>query len=408
MKWILPADVEWILRFLEENGYETYLVGGAVRDLLRGVKPKDYDFATSATPEEILTVFKEYRSFTQGARFGTIGVLLHNHHYEITTFRKEQNYLDARRPENVDFSKEIKDDLMRRDFTINALAYHPDTGLVDFFGGEKDINQKIVRAVGNPEERFAEDRLRILRAIRFAITLGFEIENKTKQAILNLLPTITVVATERVHDEIVKCFYQFETLEETFLDVLKLYFPILKDNTKENWAVLLSLFKVLPPRESYYYTFLFLEFPNEMVISLLKQFKVSSQVLKEVKIFTKYLHTSLPNDRAQLKEYLNELGKDVFFAVLFVKRMYLWSTKGSMKELEEIYEATESIIKNKEPYLLKHIKITGKTLLENNFPQGKKMKAVLEYILDLVIQDPSLNEETILLQHAKKYLANLL
>src|SRR5690606_18329747 len=131
-------------------GYETYLVGGAVRDLLRGVTPKDYDFATSATPDEILTVFAEYRSFTQGARFGTIGVVLHNHHYEITTFRKEQNYLDARRPESVSFSKDIKDDLLRRDFTINALAYHPDRELLDYFDGTTDVKQKVVRAVGDP------------------------------------------------------------------------------------------------------------------------------------------------------------------------------------------------------------------------------------------------------------------
>lgn len=406
MKWNLPADVEWILRFLEEHGYETYLVGGAVRDLLRGVTPKDYDFATSATPDEILTVFAEYRSFTQGARFGTIGVVLHNHHYEITTFRKEQNYLDARRPESVSFSKDIKDDLMRRDFTINALAYHPDRELLDYFDGTTDVKQKVVRAVGDPKDRFTEDRLRILRAIRFAITLGFTIEDKTKQAIEDLLPTITSVATERVHDEIVKCLYQFETLEETFLEVLKLYFPILDAYTKEKWATLLSLFQVLPPRESYYYTFLFFEFPNEVVYPLLKQFKVSAVVLKEVRIFTKYLKTSLSKDRIQVKRYLNELGKESFFAVLFVKRMYLWSTKDSMKDLEEIYQVAESIIKNKEPYLLKQVKLNGKTLIEHNFPQGKRIKAVLDYVLELVIHDPSLNHQEILLQFAKDFLTN--
>src|SRR5690554_6011454 len=220
MKLQLPADVEWILRLLEENGYDTYLVGGAVRDLVRGVVPKDYDFATSATPEEMLLVFKEYRSFTQGARFGTIGVVLHNHHYEITTFRKDQTYLDSRRPENVVFSKDIKEDLMRRDFTINALAYHPDKGILDYFEGQKDINIKKVKAVGDATERFKEDALRILRAIRFAITLDFEIDFSTKEAMNALLHTIQFVATERVHDEIVKCFYDFETIEETFITVL--------------------------------------------------------------------------------------------------------------------------------------------------------------------------------------------
>lgn len=406
MKFKLPADVEWIVRFLEENGYETYLVGGAVRDLVRNIPPKDYDFATSATPEEILEVFKEYRSFTQGARFGTIGVVLHNHHYEITTFRKDRNYIDARRPESVIFTNDIKEDLMRRDFTINALAYHPDKGLLDFFGGQSDLQNKVIRAVGDAKVRFTEDALRILRAIRFSITLDFHIAPSTKQAMLELLNTIQIVATERVHDEILKCFYHFETLEETLIDVLEMYFPMLKSFTKEKWSELLDLFKVLPPKESYYYTFLFDDIPFDTVFPFLKNFKVSTATIYEVKTFAKYLNITLEKEPFSIKSHLRELKKELFLSVLFVKRMQLWSKRASMQDLEDIIELTESILEHKEPYLLRHLKIDGNTLQLHGVPEGKKMKAVLEHLLLMVMQDPTRNEEEILLTLSKTYLAN--
>ena len=176
--------IENLIKTLENHGYEAYAVGGAVRDFLRGVNYSDVDLTTSATPDEMLEVFKDYRVYKTGLKHGTLTVNVDGENVEITTFRTEKGYSDNRRPDEVTFVRNLEEDLKRRDFTINAMAYNNLTGVVDLFGGQADLQSKIIKTVGNPDERFNEDALRILRGLRFASVLDFEVDKETKKSIL--------------------------------------------------------------------------------------------------------------------------------------------------------------------------------------------------------------------------------
>ena len=200
----LPQSVLTALRLLSEGGYEAYAVGGAVRDLLRGEAPHDDDIATSATPDEMENVFKDFRTVKTGIKHGTLTVLIEGDAIEITTYRVDGAYTDARHPDSVTFTRSLREDAARRDFTVNAMAYHPDLGLRDFFGGEADIKAGVLRAVGDARLRFTEDALRILRALRFSAVLGYQIEEKTASAIHLLKENLTEVAPERIREEFIK------------------------------------------------------------------------------------------------------------------------------------------------------------------------------------------------------------
>ena len=203
-----PEHVKNCIELLEESGYSAYAVGGAVRDSLLGAEPSDWDVTTSARPQETLEVFKEFRTIPTGIKHGTITVLVNdgekNIPVEITTFRIDGEYRDSRHPESVEFSKDVRDDLSRRDFTVNAMAFNEKEGIIDAFGGKNDLKNRIIRAVGNPEKRFCEDALRILRAFRFSSQLGFEIEEKTFAAASNCAHLLKNIARERVGVEFKK------------------------------------------------------------------------------------------------------------------------------------------------------------------------------------------------------------
>ncbi len=201
MRFALPAPVSEALDRLTAAGYEAYLVGGCVRDDALGAPPHDYDIASSATPEEAHGVFRGYRLIDTGIRHGTVTVLIAGEPIEITTFRRDGAYTDGRRPDSVAFSRALGDDLSRRDFTVNAMAWGQTDGLVDPFGGQKDLRDRLIRCVGDPRERFAEDALRILRAVRFASKLGFTIEKETRDAMLALKGRLSLVSRERVFAE---------------------------------------------------------------------------------------------------------------------------------------------------------------------------------------------------------------
>ena len=200
----IPNKVDKILRMLTRAGFDAYVVGGCVRDILMGRKPDDWDITTSATPDETKACFEGYKVIETGIRHGTVTILMDGEPYEITTFRSDGAYTDGRHPDSVSFSKDIKVDLARRDFTMNALAYSPSKGLIDEYGGLSDIKNRIIKAVGVPEERFGEDSLRILRAIRFAGTLGFLLEPSTARAVRELAGTAGRASAERIMTEINK------------------------------------------------------------------------------------------------------------------------------------------------------------------------------------------------------------
>jgi len=198
----IPAPISKVLEIMDRAGHKSWLVGGCVRDSVMGVEPHDYDLTTSATPDQTIAAFKGYHVIETGLQHGTVTVVIDGEPVEITTFRTEGEYLDNRHPSNVSFTRRIEDDLQRRDFTINAMAYRPDEGLLDLFGGQEDIRRGIISCVGDPVQRFNEDGLRILRALRFASRLGFALEEKTAQAAFDLAPLLHGISVERVFSEL--------------------------------------------------------------------------------------------------------------------------------------------------------------------------------------------------------------
>ena len=201
MNITLPKTVEYILSELEAAGYRADIVGGSVRDFLLGKAPGDYDITTSALPEEVKAVFPTERTIDTGIKHGTVTLLLDGTPFEITTYRFDGEYNDSRHPSSVSFTRRIEDDLMRRDFTVNAMAYSCRHGLTDLYGGREDIEKRLIRAVGDPDVRFSEDALRILRAVRFAATLGFEVEKSTAEAAFRNMHLLSNVSAERIYIE---------------------------------------------------------------------------------------------------------------------------------------------------------------------------------------------------------------
>ncbi|MBQ0146678.1 MAG: polynucleotide adenylyltransferase, partial [Lachnospiraceae bacterium] len=199
---IIPKEAENITRLLRDNTHDAYIVGGCVRDALLGRTPNDWDITTDARPEEIKRIFR--RTADTGIQHGTVTVIINGKGYEVTTYRVDGDYSDHRRPDTVEFTDSLFEDLKRRDFTINAMAYNHDRGLVDEFGGQEDLSKGLVRCVGEPDERFNEDALRILRAIRFSAGLGIEIEEKTLGAIGGHIKDLTAVSPERIMTELNK------------------------------------------------------------------------------------------------------------------------------------------------------------------------------------------------------------
>ena len=224
---LLTSDVEFIISRLAENGHRADVVGGPVRDWLRGVTPADYDITTSATPEQIKAAFSDCRTVDTGIKHGTVTLVLNKEPFEITTYRIDGDYLDSRHPETVSFTRNITEDLARRDFTVNAIAYNPEFGITDPFGGREDIEKKIIRAVGDPRRRFSEDALRILRALRFSATLGFKIEEKTAEALREKSRLLLNISAERIYTEWKKLLsgdFAYLVIRD-FSDVIAVFIP---------------------------------------------------------------------------------------------------------------------------------------------------------------------------------------
>ena len=227
MDLTLPKNVEFIINRLENAGFEAFCVGGAVRDSVMNITPGDWDITTSALPEETKAIFGDFKTIDTGIKHGTITIIMDKKPYEVTTFRIDGEYNDNRHPENVLFTRNLKDDLSRRDFTINALAYNKKTGLADLFGGQADIYNSIIRTVGEPEKRFKEDGLRIMRALRFSAVLGFDIEENTKKAIHKNKDLLKNISAERLSAELIKLICgknAFKILME-FPDVFSVFIP---------------------------------------------------------------------------------------------------------------------------------------------------------------------------------------
>lgn len=435
----IPEKVEKIISILEENGKEAYAVGGCVRDLVLGRCPNDWDITTSATPEEIKKIFN--RTVDTGIAHGTVTVLMGGEGFEITTYRVDGEYEDSRHPKEVIFTASLEEDLKRRDFTINAMAYNSKEGIVDYFHGMKDLSDRIVRCVGNPIERFTEDALRILRAVRFSAQLGFSIEKDTKKALSVMAPNLKYVSAERIQTELVKLLVSdhpdyLKIAYET--GITKEFLPEFDDcmkveqNTPHHFLsvgehILLSM-KNIRADKVLRFTMLLHDIgkpvvrktdengrdhfkmhglqSEKMAEGILRRLKMDNDTIKKVKRLIRWHDYRPEPEMAQVRRAVNQIGEDIFSLYLEVQEADLYAQSDykrcqKEKRLSGVRQCYNEILEKKQCVSLKTLAITGDDLIREGYKPGRTIGLILKELLDEVLDKPELNKREILLQKIK-------
>lgn len=435
MKILLPEKVNRIICTLQENGYEAYAVGGCVRDSILGRIPDDWDITTSATPQETKALFS--RTFDTGIEHGTITVLLDKDAFEVTTYRVDGKYEDSRHPSEVTFTRSLKEDLLRRDFTINAMAYNDSEGLVDIFGGMEDLENKTIRCVGDASARFGEDALRILRAVRFAAQLGFQIEEETQKGIVELAPTLANISAERIQVELIKMLVSpnpgmLQTAYE--LGITKVILPefdIMMDTAQENphhkYTVgvhTLKAIEAIRADKVLRLTMLFHDIAKplmkkmdeqgiahfkmhdvkgaEMTKQILRRLKFDNDTMNKVVRLVQYHDYRMPAEPKNVRRAVNKIGEDLFPYYIEVRRAdtlaqseYLQEEK--LQNIQDVKSCYEEILEKKECVSLRTLAVTGSDLIACGMKPGKEIGLVLEKLLDYVIEHPEANKKETLL-----------
>lgn len=439
MNIYIPNEVKFIIDTFYNNDFEAFMVGGCVRDSILNSSPKDYDIATSAKPEDTLSIFE--KTIPTGIKHGTVTVLINNNSYEVTTYRTDGNYLDNRRPSCVNFVTDIKEDLSRRDFTINSLAYNKSLGLIDYFNGIDDISKKLIRCVGDADKRFKEDSLRMLRAIRFSCQLNFKIEESTLNAIIKNSKLINNISKERIRDELCKILTSNNASEginmlqksgllaEILPEINSLVdFSPLSINhnrnifahtlnviSKTNTNLILRLSALL--HDVGKLNTLTLEddgiyrFPNHNVegakISkeILRNFRFDNYTINSVSKLIEHhlvLKVNYIPTRYEIKKLLLEVGEDIIYLLFDLQSADIRSLdnpKPFLKKVDYIKNTVSDILKKREPLYIRNLDINGEILLkELNLSSGKIVGEILKYLLEKVLENPSLNKkETLIL-----------
>lgn len=440
----LTEKCNFIYETLENAGFECYAVGGGVRDMLLGLTPHDIDFTTNATPDEILACFKEYKTFELGKKFGTISVLKNHQIYEITTYRIDGKYSDSRHPDKVEFSRNLKDDLSRRDFTVNAMAMDKNGNVVDIFGGKQDLEKKIIRAVGKAEERFSEDALRIFRALRFSAKLGFEIEESTSNACLKLSTLLENVHPQRLRDELSTLILSENAPEiiEKYRDIfaviipqLKLTFDFKQITAHHRYDVFTHTVKALslaPLDLEIRLALLFHDIAKplthtsdkagishfnghpvksaDIATEILKRFSYPTELVKKVSTLIKFHDKRFEKPRPHIKRVLGEITEDGFRKLLVIQRCdvlaqseYLREEK--LKHIDYIEKEFIKLLEDEACFKLKDLKINGNDLLKLGF-EGQEIGEILKILLETVMEEEIKNEKEVLLEFVKKNFSN--
>ena len=396
MKIYLPEKVKYIINKIYENNYEAYIVGGCVRDVLLGLEPNDYDITTSATPKVILDIFKDFKCIKTGIVHGTVSVIIDGDIYEITTYRIEGEYKDHRRPDVVDFTNKLEEDLKRRDFTINAMAYNEKVGLVDLFKGREDLN-KIIKTVGNPYDRFNEDGLRMIRAIRFSSKLDFTIEKETLLAIYDNAKIIKNISLERITDEFSKIILSKnpENLINLFKTKLLEYLNMSKEDDERKLDKLYYNLKLLNKVEKdLLKRLVLLDYLIYELDIKCESFYEKLTYSKKIKKDCNMILSSLKDiyiknlDKFSIKIMLNKMGKNLFEEYLDIAKIIYGNDK-NIKNIVDIYKEIED---NKECYTIKNLKINGNDILSLGY-KNKEVGQMLNEILYEVIKNPKLNNK---------------
>lgn len=403
----IPGNVERIIRTLNDHGYEAYAVGGCVRDTLLDRKPGDWDITTSARPQEVKELFR--RTIDTGIQHGTVTVMMDRTGYEVTTYRIDGEYEDGRHPKQVEFTSSLIEDLKRRDFTINAMAYSHETGIVDEFGGVEDLNAKTIRCVGDPMERFTEDALRILRAIRFSAQLDFTIEEQTWNAIRVIAPNIAKVSKERIQVELTKLLLSDhpEKIREVYETGISPYISESFDSL--NWKM--AEIPIALPKEKYVRWAGFLRCANaydvngtlmpqpipsvtevpesaSRAVKILRDLKLDNDTIGRVKTLVSWSGVELPETPEAVRRAMSRMEAEV------------WDVLMELNEYsEKIHVLTEEIRTAGDCLDLKHLAVKGQDLIKAGVQPGKALGATLNQMLDDVLSHPDHNEKEYLLEH---------
>ena len=381
MKFNLPQKIEYVIDTLISNGHSAYIVGGCVRDLLCGKKPHDYDITTSATPDETQSLFE--KTIATGIKHGTITVIIDGEQIEVTTFRTESTYNDNRHPESVNFVRNVSDDLSRRDFTVNAMCYNNREGLIDLFGGQEDIKNKTLKAVGDAKTRFCEDALRILRLFRFAATIEFTIEKDTFDAAIECAPLLKNISAERIFTELKKaaCGNNVSVISP-LLDT-----NALLDFSLENTD--LTVLQKLQNKEDLR-MFALLHLTSTNLQNTLNALKCSNAFKDYCTKLSHLIKNGIKANKIGIKKALcitdYEIVCDYFEYLKSVLNLDITSHMSLLKE----------ITNSNEPYKISHLDITGNDIISLGF-NGKQVGEKLQFLLDKTIENPKLNNHKKLL-----------
>lgn len=440
MKIKIPEQAKNIIKELNQAGFEAYVVGGCVRDSLLNKEPQDWDITTSAKPEQVKSLF--LRTIDTGIEHGTVTVMMDKVGYEVTTYREDGEYKDHRRPMGVTFTSSLKEDLKRRDFTINAMAYNDTEGLVDLFGGKEDLKNGILRCVGEAKDRFNEDALRILRALRFSAQLNFELEEQTQEAMREKCGFLRDISAERIQVELTKLLvsaHPEKLLNGYELGITKVVLPefdammqtpqqhpyhcfnvglhtmeVVKNIDPEpilRWAALLH--DVAKPlcrtRDDKGIDHFYGHDARgeKMAAEVIKRMKLDNHTLHAVCTLVRF-HDQwfpLPVKKSAVKKKLNQIGADLFLDLLKLNRADgLGQAPEKWKEKEEylrqVREVFDEVIKEQECFSLKDLAVSGGDLIQAGIKPGKEMGDLLKYLLEIVIEHPEENEKEHLIQIA--------
>lgn len=445
MAFHIDNNVSAILDTLHKEGYEAYIVGGCVRDMILGQEPHDFDITTSAEPMEVKALFR--RTIDTGLQHGTVTVLMNGEGYEVTTYRIDGSYLDSRRPESVTFTKSLEEDLKRRDFTINAMAYSEEDGVVDLYGGAEDLKKGIVRCVGVPQERFTEDALRMLRAVRFAARFGFEIDTETEKAIRELSHRITNISAERIHMELSKTLC---SPNPGYMDRLVTYglighvLPEFEPNIglEQNhpyhvYPVDLHTYESLrhiAPEEALRWAIYLHDIGKgytkttdddgidhfyghpaksiELSKKILARLKFDNKTRDKVLKLIEYHDYRFEDTLKSVRRAVARMGKDLFEPYLQVQYADI---KGQAPDKFDVRAQSleckralfQEMLDKDQCTTIKDLAVKGGDMMDIGVPKGKAIGYVLESLLDLVLETPELNTKDQLIEAARRIAADM-
>lgn len=440
MKIELPRKVVLIIKNLQRHGYDAYAVGGCVRDSILNRKPEDWDITTSAKPEQVKRIFR--RTVDTGIEHGTVTVLIGKDGFEVTTYRVDGLYEDGRHPKEVTFTSRLEEDLKRRDFTINAMAYNDDERLVDAFGGMRDLNYHLIRCVGDPKERFSEDALRILRAVRFSAQLAFPIEPETAEAIKSLAPNLEKISAERIQAELVKLLVSDhpERIQDACeLGITKVVLPEwddmvgVKQNTPHHKydvaAHTVHALQNVKNDKVLRLTMLFHDMgkpvmkttdengrdhfkghaiaSEQIAKTVMKRLKFDNDTIRKVTKLVAYHDYRMEPTGANVRRAMHEIGVELFQYYLAVrladtKAQSSYERRGKLENIIQIRELYRNALRNKECVTLKDLAVTGTDLINLGIAPGKELGTLLNELLDMVIEDPAWNQKGKLCDYVKE------